>query len=74
MLGNFRSYGQLGEQPSPAPVHRHHSQPQPGRRSRTKGAAHQRGKAWREAERVVVKAAGERRIAEQAAKDKKRIV
>ena len=54
------------------PIHRHHGQPQPGRRSRTKGAAHQRRMARREAERVAVNAAEERRIAEQAAEDKKR--
>ena len=62
---------QLGR--APAPAHRHHGQPQPGRRSRTKGAAHQRRKARREAERVAVKAAEERRIAEQAAEDERRI-
>ena len=73
MHGNFGCFGQLGEQPSPALVHRHHGQPQPGRRSRTKGAAHQRRMARREAERVAVNAAEERRIAEQAARDKKKI-
>ena len=74
MLGNFRSYGQLGEQPSPALVDRHHGQPQLGQRSRTKGAAaYQRRIGRREAERVAVNAAEERRIAEQAAEDKKKI-
>ena len=71
MCGNFGCYGQLGEQPSPALVHRHHGQPQPGRRSRTKGAAHQRRMARREAEWVAVKVAEERRIAEQVAEDEK---
>ena len=63
---------QLGR--APAPVHRHHGQPQPGRRSRTKGAAHQRRKARREAERVAVKAAeDERRIAKQSTEGERRI-
>ena len=63
---------QLGR--APAPAHRHHGQPQPGRRSRTKGAAHQRRKARREAEQVAVKAAeDERRIAEQEVEDERRI-
>ena len=72
-MGSFGSYGQLGEQPSPALVHRHHGQPQLGKRSRTKGAAYQCRMAQREAEQVAVNAAEERRIAEQAAEDKKKI-
>ena len=56
---------QLGR--APAPAHRHHGQPQPGRRSRTKGAAHQRRKARREAERVAEEAARTERVAGEVA-------